>query len=341
MPLIPYPDVPMLPGVPQLPQAPAGSAQAPAVVNPEQLATNTVEIDQSQNWLIVDDENYGSLLITPDSVVDFEYRGESQIPDYPVEQGGFASYNKVAVPYEVRMTIACTGNGEQASDQFLASLETLRTATTLCKIVTPQFIYPSCNLVHVDYRREAKRGVTLILATLWFQEVRVQGANLTPVPNPAYVAPLNLGTVSPVPAPASVSAVISTQADALAAVSPTAAATSTSGVVTSSTPSALQSLGANLTSATAGLQIIPGSSAIVRQLNQMASIATLSGRADAIVSSGVNPSSIAAIPGLAAGLAGSLAGPAATSGGVAAVNTVIGSVQTADAVNRIAAQAIK
>lgn len=312
-----------------------------------QTATSDVGLTQAANWLITDQN--GNSILSFDSVIEFEYRGESQIADYPVEQGGFASYNKVSVPYEARMTVACTGQGNQkrdgwprqTRDQFLASLETLRNAITLCQIISPDTIYPSCNLVHIDYRREARRGVTLILATLWFQEVRIAGTATTPTPNPSYANSLNLGALSPIDAPTSVTAVTSSQGDALNAISPTATATSTSGVVTSSIPSALQSLGANLTSTIAGLQLIPGSSAIVRQLNQMASIATLSGKAGSLVAGGVNPSSIASIPSLASGLASSLAGPGAASGGVAAVNSVIGSVQAGYGINQIAAQAIK
>ena len=55
-------------------------------------------------WGIFDQS--GDPVITADTIVEVGYRREYRISDFPVEEGSFASYNKVQTPYDVRVT--CT-----------------------------------------------------------------------------------------------------------------------------------------------------------------------------------------------------------------------------------------
>lgn len=147
----------------------------------------------STDWYVLDAAS-ASIVIRPDTVQKFEYRNESRISDYPVEQGSFASYNKVATPYDIRMTMICGGlnlvkQGVQAlgindlvgtsrnqpmqRSAFLDRLQTMLDSLHLYDIVTPDKTYDNCNLVHYDYRRESRDGVKLVKADCWFREVRV------------------------------------------------------------------------------------------------------------------------------------------------------------------------
>jgi len=210
MPLIPYPDVPNVPGVPQLPVAPS-SYVYPATGAPESSldSSDTYLGNQYQQWSITDQN--GSPIIQMDSVIDFEYRGEMRIPHYPVEQGGFASYNKVAMPFDIRMTVACNGNGQLPRSEFLSQIETLKNGLDLISINTPDVSYPSCNLVHVDYRREARKGVTLLIAQLWLVEVRETATATITTAQPDGAKPAATGQVSPVsPTPAQTAAAATT-----------------------------------------------------------------------------------------------------------------------------------
>ena len=166
MPNIPYPNVPALPGVPGLNRSSAPIFSAGLTLVGEILPLNLF----GTKWGIVDVN--GSALLTPDSFIDFEYREEYKIPIYPIEKGGFQSYNKVAMPFDCRVTVSCSGNGKMTKEAFLLAVEGLVSSLTLCSVVTPNATYRNCNLIHVDYRREAKQGATLILAQLWFQQVR-------------------------------------------------------------------------------------------------------------------------------------------------------------------------
>lgn len=172
----------------------------------------------STDWKILD-ANTSAPVIVPDTVPRFEYRGEARVSDYPVEQGAFASYNKVQVPFDVRMTMVCSGSnfaqkGAQAlrnavglsigqnlmqRPDFLDTLDYMRLTTDLFVIVTPDKTYPNVNLEHFDYRRETTNGATMLIVEAWFREVRVSGAakytNDTAAPSGA--DPVGLGTVHP------------------------------------------------------------------------------------------------------------------------------------------------
>lgn len=197
MPLIPFPDVPQLPGVPAIPRLPSTIGGAIASVAAVASAASLQPADPyaATPWQITDDT--GNPLVVPDSVVEFEYRGEMRVADHPVEQGSFASYNKVIVPFDARLTISCGGRGAMTREAFLSTLQSLRLSLQLVTLVTPDAIYPDCNLVHVDYRRTNRHGVSLLLAQLWFQEIRVTGVATVTTVQPSGASPTGVGDVSP------------------------------------------------------------------------------------------------------------------------------------------------
>lgn len=192
MPNIPYPNVPKLPGVPAL--ARSNNAQfvgAALTIIGEILPLGLF----GTKWGIVDKN--GSSVIVPDSFVDFEYREERKIPNYPIEQGSFQSYNKVSVPFDCRVTVSCSGNGKMSKQAFLSAIQALLNSLDLVSVVTPNITYDNCNLVHVDYRREARQGATLILAQLWFQEVRIAQKPVIPTAKPSGARSTSFGQLSP------------------------------------------------------------------------------------------------------------------------------------------------
>jgi hypothetical protein len=189
VPFIPYPSIPNIPGIglPQLPQPPNGVI---ALVNAGSGilgaldGADSVSLDNTPTWGITDTN--GNPLLQPDSFIDLEFRADMKIPTYPIEGGSFQSYNKVLMPYDARLTVACNGNGPQLRSDFLPAVEKLRLSLTLI------------NLVHYDYRREARQGVTLLLVQLWFQKVIVSVQGATQTAQPDGQDPQNNGQVSPV-----------------------------------------------------------------------------------------------------------------------------------------------
>src|SRR5690348_2017993 len=113
--------------------------------------------------------------IEPDSFVGIEFRGEARISDYPVEQGAFDTYNKVQVPREIRVKLACSNEAMPRGD-FLSQLEAMKQGIDIYDISTPDLLYESFNLTHYDYTRRSTNGVSMIVADCWFEEVRQTGS---------------------------------------------------------------------------------------------------------------------------------------------------------------------
>jgi hypothetical protein len=138
------------------------------------------------------------------STVSFEYAGDSPISTYPQEKGAFQSYDKVVLPFDVRLKIACSGSDGQRQ-AFFSTLEALKNSTALVDIVTPESVYTSCNCKHVDYSRTSYRGATLIQADASFEEVReVSSSQFTTTQQPGDAGTQSIGTVQPQSAPDSV-----------------------------------------------------------------------------------------------------------------------------------------
>lgn len=129
--------------------------------------------------------------IIPDSVPSIGHRDQSRVSNYPVENGGFASFNKVEVPYDFRIRLTCMGTNMTRAD-FLAQLKVMKKSIDLYDVSTPEMLYASCSLVAYEMERDSRNGgVSMITAELYFQEIRQtaqatynnQGGTNTPIVN--------------------------------------------------------------------------------------------------------------------------------------------------------------
>ena len=125
----------------------------------------------------------GQAIITADTVLAFDYRQEWVVADYPLEEGSFESYDKVATPFQGRFQFAA--GGTQANrEALLASIAAIAGDLNLYDIVTPEVIAPNVNVTHYDYRRTALSGRGLLVIDVWVNEIRVQanpsGATVSP-----------------------------------------------------------------------------------------------------------------------------------------------------------------
>lgn len=138
------------------------------------------------------------------SMVTFDYKAESPISNYPQQNGAFQSYDKVQMPYDVRLKLACAGDASQRQS-FQDTLEALRTSTVLVQVMTPEKVFDDCNCTHVSFTRSSDSGVAMILADVWFEEVRqTSTATYTNTKSPTDAAPQSIGNVQPDTIPASV-----------------------------------------------------------------------------------------------------------------------------------------
>lgn len=144
-----------------------------------------------------------------DSVVKLDYRHEMKISDFPVERGAFASYNKVQVPFDIRVSFAIGGGagggktGIAGREQFLAQIEFAVKSLQMYTVITPEAYYPEANLIHMEYSRESRRGLNLLVVEVWVQEVRPTAGSAfttnTAGKTPTYLDPINNGPLQAKP----------------------------------------------------------------------------------------------------------------------------------------------
>ena len=147
-------------------------------------------------WGIYQD---GVPVVTADIVTAIEFKGESQISAYPVEGGQFANYNKVGLPFDVRVRF---GSGGSAANRqaLIDSIDAIADTLDLYDVVTPEAIYSNCNVAHRDYRRSASNGAGLVEYDVWFLEIRQLGdISGGSAQQASGATPVNDGTVQATP----------------------------------------------------------------------------------------------------------------------------------------------
>lgn len=171
-----FPNVPNVPGVPPVPRdLNAAASPLPTLMTADSYVGYGSVI--SPSWGIISN---GVTIVTADTVVGVEFKQEWAIADYPVERGGFESYDKVDIPYQPKVVFA-SGGTETRRQALLDSISAAANARDssgkpqLYDVATPEELYSSVNIQHYDYRREAKNGVGMIVVDVWLIEVREQG----------------------------------------------------------------------------------------------------------------------------------------------------------------------
>ena len=178
----------------------------------------------------------GGPAIVFETFVSIDYRREWAIADYPIERGGFESYNKVQLPFNIHAKFAMGGSAADRA-AMLSTIEAASNSLTLFDIVTPEAVYLNVNVQHIDYHRTSTNGVGLLVVEMWLLEIRervvetsstnsgtsgqggtgnninVDGTtqvspdlNSTPIValtntlSPSGMSPYNAGSISPIPA---------------------------------------------------------------------------------------------------------------------------------------------
>ena len=113
----------------------------------------------------------GQAVIVADSVVAFDNDAEARISNYPVEQGGFESFNKVQTPYDVVFVFTKGGSISDRAN-FLAAIDAAKNSLALLTGVTPEKSYINLNVQRYSQTRAARQGVTLLTVNVYCQEIR-------------------------------------------------------------------------------------------------------------------------------------------------------------------------
>ena len=207
-----YPNVPVAPGVPPVPRAPGAPAASNVVLLAADVA-NVLSLLVGPQWGLFN-AGVPAFSAIPgvagiaaaaiqiiggggQSVGEVEYRFDDRISTAPQEQGAFLSYNKVLNPFQAKVTYLVSGLAA-ARGAFMAQIQAYRSSLALLSLVMPEHTYPSCNIIHGDFRRSAREGLSLIPFDIWVEEVRVTGtAAYSTTQTPAGAGQVNGGTVQP------------------------------------------------------------------------------------------------------------------------------------------------
>lgn len=197
LPVPQFPNIPQFPGVPPILRN-ANAAIANTVIGITEavrLVQRILGLTPGPQWGIFDED--GQPVITGDSVLSFEYAKDSKVADFPIENGGFESYNKVETPADCKIVFAIGGTTAQRSD-FLQYMRDAITSLDLFFCVTPDISYGDMNIIHYDYRRTVESGVQLMAVDIWLREIREAAApEFTQTKTPEGEATKNNGTVQP------------------------------------------------------------------------------------------------------------------------------------------------
>lgn len=203
-----FPDVPQQPGVPQLIRSPfAGAGQTPLPILSPAIETFLFRafLNRAPVWGVFNAQN--QKVIGADSVQSLDNRNEWKIPDFPIQDGSFASYNKVIVPFEVSVRLMKTGT---LSDRqlFLQQIKQIAGDTNLYTIVSPEVSYLNCNIMRYEVmRRDQRDAYALWEVDLYFRQInqvaaqysttQVLNVDTSNAQQPAALPPVNQGLTQP------------------------------------------------------------------------------------------------------------------------------------------------
>lgn len=184
VPLPPFPNVASLPGVPQLARSLFIEALAPPVLgfaaNPDVLwqATQAAPV-----WGIFDSGN--NLAVAADSVMDFGWRKENRIPNFPIQQGQFGTYNRVGLPFETSIVMS---KGGSLSDRtaFLQQIDTIvaQQNISLYTVRTPEKSYVNVSVTRAELSRRGKDHAYFFDVEVYFIEINQVAAQYSTVQTP-------------------------------------------------------------------------------------------------------------------------------------------------------------
>lgn len=191
-----FPNVPRLPGVPQLLRSPSfppnpgpilGTAAALGALWRALFTKSKWGVFKQKPPVAPDESGIETVtvvgeslpVIVPDSILDFGYRSDFDVADYPLQDGAFAAYNKVNLPYEASIRMS-KGGSEEDRRKFLQQCEDILRTTTLYQIVTPERTYTDVNPIRFEVTRRGANGAYFLTEVdLYFREIRTVVAQYT------------------------------------------------------------------------------------------------------------------------------------------------------------------
>jgi hypothetical protein len=184
-----------MPNVPNVPGVPALTSYTVGVITLLTADAISLLLGTPQSlWNVFLD---GAPAFDFQSIAGFGYKQDWVIADYPTDDGGFFSYDKVQLPFECHLRIT-SGGTEEERQALIEEVTAAANTLNLYDIVTPEKVYPSCNVSRINYDRTAERGAGMIVIDVTFQEIRSsQAAAFSNTQQPGSAGQQGVGNVQP------------------------------------------------------------------------------------------------------------------------------------------------
>jgi hypothetical protein len=135
-----------------------------------------------------------------DSIISLHYKQEWRIPNYPIEQGAFQSYNKVQMPFDVIVKMS-KGGSTIDRQEFLNNIAAAAQSLNQYLVKTPERDFENATIARYDYERTADAGRGLITVEIGLIEIRSSStAAFTDTKASSGVDPQSQGTINAIPA---------------------------------------------------------------------------------------------------------------------------------------------
>ena len=120
-------------------------------------------------WTLQDEG--GGTAVDFDVFLSMDFAGQNAVAHEPIEQGGFASYNKQDTPQEFTVELACTKMYFN-QQPVLENIDKLAKGIQKLSLVTPSSEYKNLNLEGYSYRRTEDAGAGMLVVELKLVEIR-------------------------------------------------------------------------------------------------------------------------------------------------------------------------
>lgn len=150
----------------------------PIVDESEAVSTNIADNSTKAEYppYILQDEDNNEIAFY--SMEEMSVTNTTSIPSEPIEQGSWASYNRVIEPLEATAILVL--EGEEADIQTaLDALNELARNEKKLTFITPFASYENMMLVSFDYRRDGNAGFNTLRVNISLKEIREVGSQKT------------------------------------------------------------------------------------------------------------------------------------------------------------------
>jgi hypothetical protein len=133
------------------------------------IAVSTMPEDIVEYYLTSSEDS--SIAVGFSHIMELEMKAEGKVIATPIEQGSFASYNKVAEPTEIRALLAVEGSNADLQSVVERMFE-LKESTTLVNFVTPIREYQKYTLGNFSYQQAAEKGTNVLYVEFNLFEIK-------------------------------------------------------------------------------------------------------------------------------------------------------------------------